>query len=70
MNVIVRIQFESPDAEDRSAMRSIAKNLTNRPKSVRVFTDEKDPLWLVAEFEMPAEAQYVAVPNIYSEIRF
>lgn len=67
MNVRVRIQFASPGEEELSAMRSLARSLTNNPASVRVGADE--PGWLVAEFTMPTEPQYAALPKIEREIR-
>jgi hypothetical protein len=69
MNVRVRIQFDSPESDDWAAMRSIARSLTNRPDSIRVFADDENSRWLVAEFAMPTEAQYAAVPKIDSAIR-
>src|SRR4051812_10510685 len=69
MNVCVRIQFESPGQEELASMRSMARSLTISPESVRVIADET-PGWLVAEFTMPTEAQYAAVPMIDRAIRF
>jgi len=69
MNVRVRIQFKAPTDDDWEAMRSLAKDLTKSPESVKVFADNR-PEWLVAEFTMPTEAQYKAVPKIDSAIRF
>ena len=68
MNVRVRILFKPPTEEDWQAMRSLAAGLTNNPKSVRVSADET-PGWLVAEFTMPTEAQYKALPKIERAIR-
>jgi hypothetical protein len=62
MNVRVRILFKPPTEQDWQAMRSLAANLTSDPESVRVSTD-KAPGWLVAEFTMPTEAQYKALPR-------
>lgn len=70
MKVVVRIEFESPGEDDWSSIRSIARQLTNRPNSVRVFADDKRPQWLVAEFNMLTEPQYVAVEKVFSAIRF
>ena len=70
MIVIVRLQFESPGETDWNAVRSLAHGLTNRPKSVRVFADDKQPQWLMAEFNMLSEPQGTAVETIYSAIRF
>ena len=67
MNVRVRIQFKSPGEDELSSMRSLARSLTNSPASVRISADE--PGWLVAEFTMPTEAQYAALPKIEREIR-
>lgn len=69
MNVRVRIQFESPGEEEQSSMRSLARSLTNHPASVCVSADET-PGWLIAEFTMPTEPQYAAVPKIDRAIRF
>lgn len=69
MNVRVRIKFERLTQEDWEAMRSLAKSLTNDPKSVNVFADDK-PAWLVAEFTVPTEAQLHAVSKIDREMRF
>lgn len=69
MNVRVRILFESPTEQDWQAMRSLAGGLTNDRKSVRVSANET-PGWLVAEFPMPTEAQYKALPKIDRAIKF
>jgi hypothetical protein len=69
MQVRLRIQFKPPTDEDRRGMRSLANSLTGEPDSVRVSADA-DPGWLVAEFTMPTEAQYKALPKIDSAIRF
>jgi hypothetical protein len=69
MNVCVRIRFASPGQEQLAAMRTLAVRLTDSPESVRVFAEEA-PGWLVAEFTMPTEAQYKAVPKIDAAIRF
>jgi hypothetical protein len=69
MQVRLRIQFKPPTDEDRRGMRSLANSLTEQPDSVRVSADA-DPEWLVAEFTMPTEAQYKAVPKIDRAIRF
>jgi hypothetical protein len=55
-NVVVQLQFEHPDEDAISAMRSMAESLTNNPASVSVVADNR-PGWLVAEFTMPTEAQ-------------
>jgi hypothetical protein len=49
-------------------MWSLARSLTNQPASVRVSADE--PGWLVAEFTIPTEPQYAALPKIERAIRF
>ncbi|MBI3407931.1 MAG: hypothetical protein HY040_06190 [Planctomycetes bacterium] len=69
MNVCVRIQFTSPTKEDWQAMRSLAARLTGNRESVRVSADQT-PGWLVAEFSMPTEAQYKALPRIERAIKF
>lgn len=69
MRVRVQILFESPGGDQLASMGSLAQNLTNDPVSVRVSPDEP-PGWLVAEFTMPTESQYVAVPKIDRAIRF
>ncbi len=70
MIVIVRLQFESPGEDDWNAVRALAHGLTNRPKSVRVFADDKEPQWLGAEFNMLTQPQDEAVDKIDSAIRF
>jgi hypothetical protein len=69
MNVRVRILFDSPGQDQRAALLSLTRSLSNTPADVRVFADD-DPGWLVAEFTMPAEAQYRAVDRIDRQIRF
>ena len=69
MNVCVRIRFESTGPDELASMRSLARDLTNSPDHIRVFADET-PGWLVAEFTMPTEAQYAALPKIEAAIRF
>jgi hypothetical protein len=68
MNVRVRIRFESPGEDEVASMRSMARDLTDSPGQVRVFADA-EPQWLVAEFTMPTEAQYAALPKIERAIR-
>src|SRR6266446_3177791 len=70
MNVKVKIQFASPTDEDKADLRSIAMALTKDPKSVRVVAPHADPCWLVVEFTMPTEPQYVAVDRIDAKLRF
>lgn len=70
MNVRLRIQFKPPTEEDWSAMRSLANSLTNNRDGVRVSVDPAEPEWLVAEFTMPTEAQYKALPKIERAIKF
>jgi hypothetical protein len=67
MNVRVRLLFKSPGEGELASMRSLARSLTNQPASIRVGADE--PGWLVAEFTMPTEAQYVTLPKIERAIR-
>ena len=69
MNVRVEIHFKSPGQEEWSAMKTLAKDLTNNTASVQVFAGEA-PSCLVAEFTMPTEAQYVAVEKVDNAIRF
>jgi hypothetical protein len=69
MNVCVRILFEAPGPDALASMRSLARSLTDDPDHVRVFADA-DPQWLVAEFTMPTEAQYRALPKIEAAIRY
>ncbi len=69
MNVRVRILFKPPTEEDWQAMRSLAASLTNDRKSVRVAADAT-PGWLIAEFKMPTEVQYQALPRIERAIKF
>jgi hypothetical protein len=64
MNVQVEIQFTSPTDGDMVSMRSLARALTNDPKSVRVAARAGDARWLVAEFTMPTESQSSAVDKI------
>ena len=68
MNVRVRIQFTPPTDEDWQAMRSLARSLTDDRASVRVAADAPKGS-LVAEFTMPTEAQYKALPKIDKAIR-
>ena len=68
MNVCVRILFKPPTEQDRQALRSLADSLTSAPESVRVSAANA-PGWLVAEFTMPTEAQYKAVPKIGRAIK-
>ena len=69
MQVQVRIQFEHPTEDDWRAMRSLANSLTDDRDGVRVSAKSEEPHWLVAEFTMPTEAQYKAVPRIDWAIR-
>jgi hypothetical protein len=69
MNVRLRVLFKAPGAEEEGAMHSAARRLTGNPDSVRVYAEEAQPGWLVAEFTMPTEAQYRALPKIEREIR-
>jgi hypothetical protein len=69
MQVRVRIQFNPPTEAEWGAMRSLANSLTNDRDGVRVFADPEQPDWLVAEFTMPTEAQYKALPKIERAIR-
>jgi hypothetical protein len=68
MQVSVRIRFKPPTEDDWRAMRSLANSLTEQPDSVRVSADT-DPEWLVAEFTMPTEAQYKALPKIERAVK-
>lgn len=68
MIVRVRIQFADPGAKAEAAMRDLACGLTSDRAGVQVFADT-EPGWLVAEFPMPTEAQYKAVPKIDRQIR-
>jgi hypothetical protein len=68
MNVRLRIQFKPVTDEDWQAMRSLSNSVTGQPDSVRVFTDQEQD-WLVAEFTMPTEPQYKALPKIERAIR-
>lgn len=69
MNVQVLVLFEQPKEEHWKAMRSLAAGLTDDPDSVRVSAGAR-PGWLVVDFTMPTEAQYVAVPRIDRAIRW
>ena len=69
MNVRLQILFESPSKEDTAALRSVARELTNDRKSMRVVAAEDARGWLVAEFTMPTEAQYRAVDKIDHSLR-
>ena len=51
-------------------MRSLANSLTDNRDSVRVFADPEQADWLVAEFTLPTEAQYKALPRIERAIKF
>jgi hypothetical protein len=70
MQVRVRIQFKPLTEEDWAAIRSLANSLTDNRDGVRVFADGEQPDWLVAEFRMPTEAQYKALPKIERAIKF
>ena len=70
MQVCLRIQFNPPTEEAWGAMRSLARGLTNDWDGVRVFADPEQRDWLVAEFTMPTEAQYKALPSIERAIKF
>jgi hypothetical protein len=70
MNVRLRIQFKPPTEEDWQGMRSLANSLTNDQDGVRISVDPEEPDWLVAEFTMPTEAQYRALPKIEWAIKF
>ncbi len=69
MNVRVQIQFESPGEDDWDAMKSLAQSVTNDRRGVRVFALDDAPNWLVVEFTMPTEAQYLAVDKIDRAVR-
>jgi len=69
MNVRVQVQFDSPAEDAWEAMRSLARSVTNNRRSVRVFTLDNAPDWLVVEFTMPTEAQYKAVDKIDRALR-
>jgi hypothetical protein len=69
MNVRVQIQFDPPDQDARDTMRSLARSVTDAPRSVRVFAQDDAPDWLVVEFTMPTEAQYKAVGKVDRAVR-
>ena len=69
MNVRVEIQFDSPGQDAWDTMESLARSVTNDPRSVRVFALDDAPDWLVVEFTMPTEAQYKAVDKIDRAVR-
>jgi hypothetical protein len=64
MQVIVHVQFASPDEADWADMESLGRSVTNDAKSVRVSAVEGRPDWLAVEFTMPTEAQIKAVDKI------
>ncbi|HEV3025047.1 MAG TPA: hypothetical protein VGX76_21395 [Pirellulales bacterium] len=70
--MIVRLQilFDGPTADDKAALRSVARQLTNNRTNVRVFAQDDSSGWLVAEFSMPTAAQYKAVARIDRALRF
>jgi hypothetical protein len=68
MNVRVRIHFKPPTDADRRAMETLAIDLTDNQASVRISADAV-PDWLRADFTMPTEAQYKALPKIERAIR-
>jgi hypothetical protein len=70
MQVRIEVMFGDTDSHHKADVRSVALGLTNDRASVRVFTKEDDPRWLVAEFTMPTQAQYRAVERIDGVIRF
>jgi hypothetical protein len=69
MNVRVKIQFDSPGQDALDAMESLARSITNDPRSVRVVALDDAPDWLAVEFTMPTEAQYKAVAKIDRAVR-
>ena len=69
MNVRVEIQFDSPDQDAWDTMESLARSITNDPRSVQVFALDDAPDWLVVEFTMPTEAQYKAVDKVDRAVR-
>ncbi len=69
MKIEIHCLFESPGADDRAAMESVARSLTDDLRSVRVFVIEGRPDWLAVEFAMPTQPQYQAVGAIDREIR-
>ena len=62
--------FGDRSAGHQADLRSVALGLTNDRASVRVFAREDDPRWLVAQWTMPTQAQYLAVAQIDRSIRF
>ena len=68
MNVRVCILFKAPGEAERAALRCLARGLTSNSESVRVFA-HATPRWLVAEFTMPTQAQYLAVDRIDRALR-
>ena len=70
MKVEIHCLFESPDADDRANMASVARSLTDDLRSVRVFAIDGRPGWLAVEFAMPTQPQYQAVGAIDRELRF
>ncbi len=70
MLVRLEILFDSPTADDAEKLTAVARGLTNERRSVRVFPRQGAPDCLVAEFTMPDEAQYRAVPKIDRALRF
>jgi hypothetical protein len=69
LNVRVEILFEAPSEDDAAELDSVARGLTNDPRSVRVFAPADSPGLLVVEFTMPTEPQYRAVETIDRSIR-
>jgi hypothetical protein len=70
MQVCIEVMFGDTDSRHEADVRSVALGLTNDRASVRVFPQEGDPRWLVAEFTMATEAQYRAVQRIDRSMRF
>jgi len=69
MKVCVEILFNSPGEDARDTMRSLAREVTNDRRSIRVFTPEGAEDWLAVEFTMPTEAQYKALEKIERAVR-
>jgi hypothetical protein len=69
MNVRVSIRYRPITDEHWESMRSLARKLTDNPKSIRVSLDET-PEYLVVEFTMPRDSQTRAVEAIDRVMRF
>lgn len=70
MNVRLEVLCNGDSSENANDLRFAALELTDEPKSLRVFPKETQPEWLVAEFTMPSQRQMDAADRIYRSVNF